>query len=224
MPHASCNLQSAAAAAMNVFRFFGDMTHLFWLICHYYYRLTLKCYLGPRHGLLHRPPRPEPEIDPAASHGLRRVLSASGHRLLFTASTAGSTKLPVPISHLRRLAQAGRLADIDAALAPLLPSQCIVVLSALSAAGLPDRASALLKTIRSPTAAHLNALLASLLCRRRLARLVPYILSAHPSVPRNTITNSIHAKALCLRSGAGSAMHLLQLESPPSIQQDKGDL
>ncbi|KAG8082427.1 hypothetical protein GUJ93_ZPchr0014g46504 [Zizania palustris] len=159
------------------------------------------------------------------------VLSASGHRLLSTASTAGSTKLPVPISHLRRLAQAGRLADIDAALAladidtalaPLLSSQCVVVLSALSAAGLPDRASALLKTIRSPTAAHLNALLGPLLHRRRLARLVPYILSAHPSVPRDTITNSIHAKALCLRSGAGSAMHLLQLESPPSIQQEAG--
>ncbi|KAG8069944.1 hypothetical protein GUJ93_ZPchr0006g45511 [Zizania palustris] len=86
---------------------------------------------------------------------------------------------PDPPSSLHRLAQAGHLADIDAALAPLLSSQCAVVLSALSTAGLPDRASALLKTIRSPTTAHLNALLAPLLRRRRLARLVPYILSAH---------------------------------------------
>ncbi|KAG8044857.1 hypothetical protein GUJ93_ZPchr0008g11382 [Zizania palustris] len=146
------------------------------------------------------------------------VLSASGHRLLSTASTAGSTDLPVPISHLRRLAQAGRLADIDVALAPLLPSQYVVVLSALSAAGPPRPRLRAPQDHTVPTVAHLNALLAPLLRRRRLARLVPYILSAHPSVPRDTITNSIHAKALCLRSGAGSAMHLLQLETPPSIQ------
>ncbi|KAG8056196.1 hypothetical protein GUJ93_ZPchr0001g30789 [Zizania palustris] len=143
---------------------------------------------------------------------------ASGRRLLSTAATAGSTEFAVPIAHLRSLARAGRLADIDAALAPLLPSHCVAVLSSLSAMGLPDRASSILGTIRSPTAAHLNALLAPLLRRHRLARLVPSILAAHPSVPRNAITDSIHAKALCLISGADSATHLLRKESRPSIQ------
>ncbi|KAF0899639.1 hypothetical protein E2562_020827 [Oryza meyeriana var. granulata] len=147
------------------------------------------------------------------------VFSASGRRLLSTVGTAGSAELPVSISHLRSLARAGRLTDIDAALAPHLPSHSVDALSALSSLGLTDRASALLGTVRSPTAAHLNALLAPLLRRHRLARLVPSLLAAHPSVPRDAATDAIHAKALCIASGADSAVHLLQRESPPPSLQ-----
>ncbi|XP_040384007.1 pentatricopeptide repeat-containing protein At4g36680, mitochondrial-like [Oryza brachyantha] len=148
------------------------------------------------------------------------VLSASGRRLLDTvARPAGSTELPVSIDHLRSLARAGRLADIDAALAPHVASHSVAAVSALSSLGLPDRASVLLGTLRSPTAAHLNGLLAPLLRRRRLVGLVPSLLEAHPSVPRDAATEAIHAKALCIASGAESAIHLLQRESPPpSIQ------
>ncbi|KAL6842562.1 hypothetical protein ACP4OV_027406 [Aristida adscensionis] len=139
--------------------------------------------------------------------------SASGRRLLSTAAaTAERSELPIPIpiAQLRNLARAGRLADIDAALAPHLPSHSVAALSALSAVGLPDRASALLGTIPSPTAAHLNAVLGPLLRRRRLAGLVPSILVAHPSAPRDAFTDSILAKSLCITSGADSALHLLR--------------
>jgi pentatricopeptide repeat protein len=87
--------------------------------------------------------------------------------------------------------------------------------------GLPDRASALLGTITSPTTAHLNAVLGPLLRRRRLAGLVPSILAAHASIPRDAATDSILAKSLCLTSGADSALHLLREPSsgaPPSLQ------
>uniref|UniRef100_J3L1X0 Pentacotripeptide-repeat region of PRORP domain-containing protein n=1 Tax=Oryza brachyantha TaxID=4533 RepID=J3L1X0_ORYBR len=145
------------------------------------------------------------------------VLSASGRRLLCTvARPAGSSELPVPIDHLRSLVRAGRLADIDAALAPHVTSHSVAAISALSSLGLPDRASVLLGTLRSPTAAHLNGLLAPLLRRRRLVGLVPSLPEAHP---RDAATEAIHAKALCVASGAESAIHLLQRTSPPpSIQ------
>ncbi|KAL6615586.1 hypothetical protein ACP70R_037856 [Stipagrostis hirtigluma subsp. patula] len=141
----------------------------------------------------------------------RRLLStsAAGRRLLSTAA-AERTELPVPLPELRRLAREGRLADIDAALAPHLPCHSVAALSVLSLIGLPDRASALLGTIPSPTAAHLNAVLGPLLRRRRLAALVPSILKAHPSAPRDAITDSILARSLCLTSGADSALHLLR--------------
>lgn len=148
--------------------------------------------------------------------------SAAGRRLLSTAaSVAEKTELPVPIARLRGLARAGRLVDIDATLAPLIPSHPIAALSALSSVGLADRASALLGTIPLPTAAHLNAVLAPLLRRRRLAALVPSILAAHASVPRDAATDSILAKSLCLTSGADSALHLLREPAsgaPPSLQ------
>ncbi|RLN23583.1 hypothetical protein C2845_PM07G12470 [Panicum miliaceum] len=150
------------------------------------------------------------------------TFSAAGRRLLSTAAAAAEkTELPVPIAQLRRLARAGRLTDIDETLAPLLPSHTVAALSALSSVGLPDRASALLGTIPSPTAAHLNAVLSPLLRRRRLAGLVPSILVAHASIPRDASTDSILAKSLCLTSGADSALHLLREASsgaPPSLQ------
>ncbi|CAD6230820.1 unnamed protein product [Miscanthus lutarioriparius] len=100
------------------------------------------------------------------------TFSTAGRRLLSTAATAAEkTELPVPIARLRQLARAGRLDDIDATLAPLFPSHPVAALSALSSVGLPDRASALLGTITSPTTAHLNAVLSPLLRRRRLAGL-----------------------------------------------------
>uniref|UniRef100_A0A0E0JL74 Pentacotripeptide-repeat region of PRORP domain-containing protein n=1 Tax=Oryza punctata TaxID=4537 RepID=A0A0E0JL74_ORYPU len=143
------------------------------------------------------------------------VFAASARRLLSTLAGAGSAELPVSIGHLRSLARAGRLADIDAALAPHLASHSVAAISALSSVGLPDRASALLATFRNPTAAHLNALLGPLLRRQRLVGLVPSLLAAHPSVPRDAATEGIHAKALCIATGADSALHLLQRESPP---------
>lgn len=149
------------------------------------------------------------------------TFSAAGRRLLCTAAEAAEKiELPVPIAQLRRLASAGRLADIDAALAPLLPSHTVAALFLLSSVGLPDRASALLGTVASPTAAHLNAVLAPLLRRRRLAAHVPSILAAHASVPRDASTDSILAKSLCLTSGTDSALHLLREPSsgaPPSV-------
>uniref|UniRef100_A0A0E0FPK7 FAD-binding PCMH-type domain-containing protein n=1 Tax=Oryza nivara TaxID=4536 RepID=A0A0E0FPK7_ORYNI len=151
------------------------------------------------------------------------VFSASARRLLSTvadgAGAGSAAELPVSIGHLRSLARAGRLADIDAALAPHLASHSVAAVSALSSVGLPDRASALLATIRNPTAAHLNALLAPLLRRHRLVGLVPTLLAAHPSVPRDDATEGIHAKALCIATGADSALHLLQRESPPPSLQ-----
>ncbi|XP_062215205.1 small ribosomal subunit protein mL103 (rPPR7)-like [Phragmites australis] len=152
------------------------------------------------------------------------AIFSTGRRLLSTAAAAvgeAKTEYPIPIAHLRRLVRAGRLADIDAVLAPLFPSHPVAALSALSAVGLPDRASALLATIPSPTAAHLNAVLGPLLLRRRLAGLVPSILAAHPSAPRDAITDSILAKSLCIISGADSALHLLREPSSgaaPSLQ------
>ncbi|CAO2204024.1 unnamed protein product [Urochloa humidicola] len=151
------------------------------------------------------------------------TFSAAGRRLLSTtAAAAEKTELPFPIAQLRRLARAGALADIDAALAPLIPSHTVAALSALSSVGLPDRASALLGTVPSPTAAHLNAVVGPLLRRRRLAALVPSILEAHASVPRDASTDSILAKSLCLSSGgADSALHLHREPpsgSPPSLQ------
>ncbi|XP_039811900.1 pentatricopeptide repeat-containing protein At4g36680, mitochondrial-like [Panicum virgatum] len=122
---------------------------------------------------------------------------------------------------IRRLARAGSLAEIDATLAPLVPSHTVGALSALSSVGLPERASALFGTIPSPTAAHLNAVLSPLLRRRRLAGLVPSILAAHASIPRDAFTDIIIAKSLCLTSGAYSALHLLREPSsgaPPSLQ------
>ncbi|CAN6240091.1 unnamed protein product [Urochloa humidicola] len=81
-------------------------------------------------------------------------MAAAGRRLLSTAAAAAEkTKLPLPIAQLRRLAGAGRLADIGAALALPIPSNTVTALSALSSVGLPDRASALLGTVASPTAA-----------------------------------------------------------------------
>ncbi|CAN6268481.1 unnamed protein product [Urochloa humidicola] len=81
-------------------------------------------------------------------------MAAAGRRLLSTAAAAAEkTKLPFPIAQLRRLAGAGRLADIGAALALPIPSHTVTALSALSSVGLPDRASALLGTVASPTAA-----------------------------------------------------------------------
>ncbi|RCV42273.1 hypothetical protein SETIT_9G203600v2 [Setaria italica] len=72
------------------------------------------------------------------------TFSAAGRRLLSTAAAAAEkTELPVPIAQLRRLARAGRLADIDAALAPLLPSHTVAALSSLSSVGLPHRAEEL---------------------------------------------------------------------------------
>uniref|UniRef100_A0A0E0C4N1 Pentacotripeptide-repeat region of PRORP domain-containing protein n=1 Tax=Oryza meridionalis TaxID=40149 RepID=A0A0E0C4N1_9ORYZ len=151
------------------------------------------------------------------------VFSASARRLLSTVAGGGgagsAAELPVSIGHLRSLARSGRLADIDAALAPHLASHSVAAVSALSSVGLPDRASALLATIRNPTAAHLNALLAPLLRRHRLVGLVPTLLEAHPSVPRDDATEGIHAKALCIATGADSALHLLQRESPPPSLQ-----
>ncbi|WVZ69694.1 hypothetical protein U9M48_018441 [Paspalum notatum var. saurae] len=148
--------------------------------------------------------------------------AAAGRRLLSAAAAAAEkAEGPIPIARLRGLARAGRLADIDATLAPLLPSHTVAALSALSAVGLPDRASALLGTIPSPTAAHLNAVLAPLLRRRRLAALVPSILADHASVPRDAATDNILAKSLCLTSGADSALHLLRESSSgaaPSVQ------
>lgn len=150
------------------------------------------------------------------------TFSAAGRRLLSTAAAAAEkTELPVPIARLRQLARAGRLDDIDATLAPLFPSHPVAALSALSTLGLPDRASALLGTMTSPNTAHLNAVLGPLLRRRRLAGLVPSILAAHASVPRDAVTDSILAKSLCLTSGADSALHLLRKPSsgaPPSLQ------
>ncbi|KAG2599081.1 pentatricopeptide repeat-containing protein At4g36680, mitochondrial-like [Panicum virgatum] len=147
---------------------------------------------------------------------------AACRRLLSTAAAAAEkTELPIPIAQLRRLARVGSLAEIEATLAPLLPSHTVPALSALSSLGLHDRASALLGTIPSPTAAHLNAVLSPLLRRRRLAGLVPSILAAHASVPRDASTDSILAKSLCLTSGADSALHLLREPSsgaPPSVQ------
>ncbi|CAO2197885.1 unnamed protein product [Urochloa humidicola] len=103
------------------------------------------------------------------------TFSAAGRRLLSTAAaTAEKTELPVPIAQLRRLARAGRLDDIDAALAPLIRSHTAAALSALSSVGLPDRASVLLGTVPSPTAAHLNAVVGPLLRRRRLAALLAW--------------------------------------------------
>ncbi|CAN6228779.1 unnamed protein product [Urochloa humidicola] len=53
-------------------------------------------------------------------------MAAAGRRLLSTAAAAAEkTKLPVPIAQLRRLAGAGRLADIDAALALPIPSHTV---------------------------------------------------------------------------------------------------
>ncbi|KAJ1254998.1 hypothetical protein BS78_K300700 [Paspalum vaginatum] len=151
--------------------------------------------------------------------------SAAGRRLLSTAAGAAAaaekTESPIPIARLRGLARAGRLADIDATLAPLLPSHPVAALSALSSVGLPDRASALLGTIPLPTSAHLNAVLGPLLRRHRLAKLVPSILADHASVPRDAATDSILAKSLCLTSGADSALHLLREPSSgaaPSLQ------
>ncbi|CAL5031102.1 unnamed protein product [Urochloa decumbens] len=81
-------------------------------------------------------------------------MAAAGRRLLSTAAAAAEkTKLPVPIAQLRRLARVGRLADIDADLALLIPSHTVAALSALSSVGLPDRASALLGNAATPTAA-----------------------------------------------------------------------
>ncbi|KAF8696914.1 hypothetical protein HU200_036556 [Digitaria exilis] len=143
------------------------------------------------------------------------IFSTAGRRLLSTAAAAAEkTELPVPMSQLRRLARAGLLADIDATLAPLLPSHAVSAISALSAVGLPDRASALLRTVASPSAEHLNAVIFPLLRRRRLAALVPSILAEHASVPRDAATDSILAKSICLTSGADSALHLLR--EPPS--------
>ncbi|CAN6238526.1 unnamed protein product [Urochloa humidicola] len=139
------------------------------------------------------------------------TFSAAGRRLLSTAAAAAEkTELPIPIAQLRRLARAGLLADIDAALAPLVPSHAVAALSALSSVGLPDRASALLGTVASPTAAHLNAVVGPLLRRRRLAALVPSILAAHASVPRDASTDSILAKSLCLTSGGADSAGRLQ--------------
>lgn len=150
------------------------------------------------------------------------TFSSGGRRLLSTAAAAvEKAELPIPIARLRQLAREGRLDDIDATLAPLFPSYPVASLSALSSVGLADRASALLGTITSPTAAHLNAVLGPLLRRRRLAGLVPSILAAHASVPRDAVTDSILAKSLCLTSGADSALHLLREPSsgaPPSLQ------
>lgn len=146
------------------------------------------------------------------------TLSATGRRFL---STAAEAKLPVPIAVLRWFARNDRLANIDAVLAPLLPTRTVTVLSILSSLGLHRRASYLLSAVASPTAAHLNAVLGPLLLRRKMARLVPSILAAHPSVPRDASTDSILAKSLCLTSGTDSALHLLQAPpsgAPPSVQ------
>ena len=143
------------------------------------------------------------------------IFSASGRRLLSTAAAAA--EFPVPMARIRNLARAGQLADIDAAVVPLVPTNPKAVISALSVVGLSDRASAILSTIPSPTAEHLNALLAPLLRRRRLAERVPALLDAHPSAPRDAFTWSILAKSLCITKGADHAVYLLHGEEPPSL-------
>jgi pentatricopeptide repeat protein len=146
---------------------------------------------------------------------------SAGRRLLSTTAVEAKTEHTVPIAHLRRLARAGSLDEIDAFLAPLFPSHPLATLSALSTVGLPDRASALLATVQSPTAAHLNAVLGPLIRRRRLAALVPNILAEHPTAPRDAVTDSILAKSLCVTSGADSALHLIREPSSgaaPSVQ------
>ncbi|CAM0881717.1 unnamed protein product [Alopecurus aequalis] len=140
---------------------------------------------------------------------------ASGRRLLSTA--AAFSEFPVPIARIRSLARAGRLPDIDATVAPLIPAHPIAVISALSLVGLSDRASAILSTIPSPTAGHLNALLGPLLRRRRHAERVPRLLDAHPSAPRDANTWSILAKSLCITKGADEAVYLLHGEEPPTL-------
>lgn len=147
------------------------------------------------------------------------AFSAYGRRLLSTAAGAAAFELPVPIAQIRSLARAGRVDDIDAILAPLAPRNPAAALSAFSSVGLPERGSALLDTIPSPTAAHLNALLGPLLRRQRFARLIPSLLDAHPTVPRDAVTDSILAKSLCLTSGADSALQLLEEgRATPSLQ------
>uniref|UniRef100_A0ACD5VJ84 Uncharacterized protein n=1 Tax=Avena sativa TaxID=4498 RepID=A0ACD5VJ84_AVESA len=141
---------------------------------------------------------------------------ASGRRLLSTA--AAVSEFPVPIARIRSLARLGRLADIDATVAPLIPAHPKEVISALSVVGLSDRASTILSTIPSPTAEHLNSLLGPLLRRRRRhAERVPGLLDAHPSAPRNAVTWSILAKSLCITKGADEAVYLLHGEEPPSL-------
>lgn len=147
---------------------------------------------------------------------------SAGRRLLSTAAAAeAKTEPTIPIALLRRLSRAGNHPEIDAVLGPLFPSHPIAALSALSSIGLPDRASALLATVQSPTAGHLNAVLGPLLRRRRLAALVPDILAAHPSAPRDAVTDSILAKSLCITSGADAALHLIREPASgekPSVQ------
>ncbi|KAM0912660.1 hypothetical protein ACQ4PT_012637 [Festuca glaucescens] len=140
---------------------------------------------------------------------------ASGRRLFSTA--AAVSEYPVPIARIRNLARAGRLTDIDATVAPLIPAHPKAVISALSVVGLSDQASAILSTIPSPTSELLNALLGPLLRRRRHAERVPGLLNAHPSAPRNAVTWSILAKALCITKGADEAVYLLHAEEPPSL-------
>ncbi|GJM93905.1 hypothetical protein PR202_ga10500 [Eleusine coracana subsp. coracana] len=146
---------------------------------------------------------------------------SAGRRLLSTAAVEAKPEHAIPIAQLRRLSRAGNHAEIDAVLAPLFPSHPTATLSALSSIGLADRASELLATVQSPTAAHLNAVLGPLLRRRRLAALVPSILAAHPSAPRDAVTDSILAKSLCITSGADSALHLIREPASgekPSVQ------
>ncbi|KQK08732.1 pentatricopeptide repeat-containing protein At4g36680, mitochondrial [Brachypodium distachyon] len=146
------------------------------------------------------------------------AMAASGRRLLSVAAAATeNTKFAVLVTPIRRLARAGRLADVDALVAPLVPSHPTAVISALSLVGLSDRASAILSTIPSPTAAHLNALLGPLLQRRRHAKLVPDLLDKHPSIPRDAATRCILAKSICITKGADDALHLLAGDEPPSL-------
>lgn len=144
---------------------------------------------------------------------------ASGRRLFSTAAAAAAavSEFPVSVARIRNLARAGRLADIDATVAPLIPAHPKAVISALSLVGLSDRASAILSNIPSPTAEHLNALLGPLLRRRSHAERVPGLLNAHPSAPRNAVTWSILAKSICITKGADEAVYLLHGEEAPSL-------